>query len=201
MMRRSPDGKREVFEVSGALPGKRSRIVLVSGLGLPTKVGIGAYDLPDETWLKILNRDVSGTGLRYDMIEEVHGGMVRLDEMHLQGADQTMSMNAGATFGEGTRTAPCEDEGHIIEILDGDTVYPDGTSAWLVTDVRGKALLVSPYQTDSIEIAGILKDHIHGEFTVEQIWSGTMTASENLTVHGWPLAKSAYVPPPSITFN
>jgi len=201
MKRPSPDGKRDVYVASGPLPGKRSRVVLISGMGLPTKIGIGAPDLPDETWLDIHNRDVGGTGLRYDTIEDVHGGMIRLASRHLQGTDQVMSVDAGATFGRGTLPAPSEEEGEIIEMLDGDTFYPDGITAWLISDSEGKALLVAPYRTDSVEIADIVKDHIHGEFTVEQAWSGTMTAAEDLTVHGWPLAKSAYAPAPGITFN
>jgi hypothetical protein len=201
MMRRSPDGKRDVYVAGTPLQGKKSRIVLISGLGLPTKIGIGATDLPDETWLEIHNRDVGGSGLRYDTIEDIHGGMVRLHARAHQGRDQTFSPRAEATFGHGTLSQPKDEEGEIMEMAEGDTVYPLGVTAWLITDGRGKAVLVAPYQTNSDEIADIVKDHIHGEFTVENVFSGTMTAADELTAHGWPLAKSAYAPAPGVTFN
>jgi len=197
-MRRSPDGKRDVIEMKVPIEGRRGRVVIISGLGLPTKVGIGATDLPDEDWLAIENRGVRGGGPRYDTIETIHAGMIRLDDNPRQGTDQTFAARGGATFALGALSAPVAVEGEIMET---DPLYPEGTVPWIITGERMKCLLVAPPHFNSEEIAGMVRKAMHGEFTVEMVSAGTLTAGDPLTVPGWRLAKEAYAPKAGLALN
>lgn len=181
-MRKTPDGSREVIEMLVPVTGSRSRTVRISGLGLPPKIGVGAFDLPDETWLNLLNRDVRGGHLRYDQVETVRGGMMPLADKPLQGADQTYAARGGATFGMGTRKAPAEGSGQVVTAADG-AAKP--TMSWLVTDARRKYLLVAPDGLDSFQLTELIARAMHGEFTIEMVSSGQMTAAEEIAAPGW----------------
>jgi len=181
MMRRSPDGSREVIEMLVPVEGSLGRTVRITGLGLPPKIGIGAFDLPDNTWLDITNRFVNGQ-LRYDTVETVLGGMMPLADRHLQGPDQMYAARSGATFGIGKQKTPVEHPGEV-EFVEDDGNKP--TMAWVVSDARSKFLLVAPAGMDSFQIADAAAKAMCGEFIVEMITSGTLSATEVVAAPGW----------------
>lgn len=185
-MRKSPDGAREVIEMLVPIEGSRSRTVRVTGLGLPAKVCVGAHDLPDETWIEILNRDVKGH-LAYDSVETVRGGMMPLHDRHLQGSDQMFAVRSGATFGHGTLEAEAAKDGDVVRVEDGKGIHPGPTTAWIVTDSRMKYMLVVPAQfdLDSFGVADMITKAMCGEFMVEMVTSGSFTARDEVAAPGW----------------
>lgn len=181
-MRKSPDGKSEVIEMLVPMEGSISRTVRVTGLGLPPKIGVGAVDLPDSTWIEILNRDIKGH-LAYDTVETVRGGMMPLADRFLQDGDQIFSARSGATFGKGQLAEPDDGAGQVEKVEDGSA--PGPTSAWIVTDAARKCLLVLPHVFDSFQVAEMISEAMHGEFMVEMVTSGSMTAREEIAAPGW----------------
>lgn len=190
-MRKSPDGTRDVIEMQVPIEGSRSRTVRISGLGLPTKIGIGAVGLEDSAWLEMHNRDVPGH-LRYDTVETIRGGMMPLPENPIQGNDQTYAARSGATFGNGTRQVPAEGQGEVTKVEPDSG--PGSTMAWMVTDTRGKYLFVAPAGFDSFALAEAMAPSMHGEFIVEMLTAGTLTATDEIAAPGWRTLIEAPVP-------
>lgn len=188
-MRKSPDGKRDVVDMRVPITGSRSRIVIISGLGLPPKIGIGAVDLPDETWLEMENRFPGASNLRYDTVETLHGGMVALDDLEDDGrvkkGEHHWAARSGATFGMGLLDRPHPKPG----VIEDGSMTPTDRAAWIVTTADGRSLLVAPYELDSFEIRDVIAKQIHGEFIVEMISAGSLCAVENLAVPGWKAIK------------
>lgn len=192
--------QREVFKVDYPIRGTRSKVVLISGQGLPVKVGIGAVDLSDSTWLELQNRNLPSRGSRYYRVETVMGGLIRLHERPLQKSDQYWSARSGATVRHGALDGPSTDErGEIVEAESSD---PPDTCAWIVTDNTGKYLLVAPSYLDSVDVADMIADCVYGEFSVELVSAGTMTVSEDIVGPGWKIIKQSGVRrTPSVGLN
>jgi hypothetical protein len=117
------------------------------------------------------------------MIETVRGGMMPLDDHPLQKGDQTYAARSGATFGLGTRSSPQEGNGEAVVVEGAENSNP--TMAWLVTDERGKYLLVAPAALDSFELASKIARSMHGEFMIEMLTSGSLTACDEPAAPGW----------------
>lgn len=183
-MKKTPDGKREVVEMLVPIEGSTSRTVRITGMGLPPKIGVGAVDLPDSTWIEITNRSLKGS-LRYDTVETVRGGMMPLHERPLQGDDQAFSARSGASFGEGKRPQPDAQDGETVLVEPGEG--PGPTMSWIVTDARGQYLFVAPAGFNSSDLVDAMAKSMHGEFTVEMISAGTLTAGEKAVAPGWRL--------------
>lgn len=181
-MRRTPDGAREVVEMLVPTEGSPSKTVRITGLGLPSKIGVGAVDLPDEVWVDLCNRDLSGN-LRYDAVETVHGGMMPLHETPLQKGDQVYQSRSGCSFGDGKSAAPSRHPGEVEEVAHASPSEP--TCAWIVSDARGKSLLVVPAALDSFDLVDRLAPALEGEFTVEMVTTATVTAAEAVAAPGW----------------
>jgi hypothetical protein len=166
----------------------RTAVVVLSGDGVPSKVGIGAFDLPLEDWLRITNRHRADGP--YTRAERVAIGMIALSDNPHQTGDQTMS-KGGATFRLGTRAAVPENEGEVADAPEEHCGYD--VAPWLVTWADGrKTLMVLPKMEgsefyDSFGVADYLAPGIHGEFCIEAVDAGQMTAAADLRVPGWTL--------------
>ena len=186
-MRPNLDGNGETLETTGTLDSKRAGVVLIRGEGLPTKVGVGALDLPEDVWIDMENRDLR-SGSRYSTVTRVRLGVVALHRRHLQGNDSTYSVG-GTIFSKGTRS-PDEEVEHVgIVKLSESNFDPDGeTAAWLVMDEAGKKYLMTmPYGIDSDDFVESLKRFFPGEFQVSSVSAGVYTAAEELVAPGWAL--------------
>lgn len=176
----TPDGEREVFELKYPVNGSRSRTVIISGLGLPTKIVVGAPDLPDETHLSISNRDRNGRAPFYDTVETIELGSVSLHAKPYQGSDQSFSAKGGALFCIGALAAP--------NPITGDVAFgpkiPGDKAAWLITTENSKFICVSPHSLDSYRTRDFIRRLAHGVFTVEMISAGTFTAADDHSVPG-----------------
>ncbi len=179
--------RREVErEWDHCIDARRSSTVMIEGEGLPTKIGIGAPDLPFETWLSIQNRDVPSSGPQYDRVTQVRTGMLLLDTKPLQGRDQTYCGRSGITVRQGILPPDAAVPPGRIEHTEG--TLPRQTYAWRVVGSQGRsAILTIGMNLTSHEVADLLTKNMKGEFHVERIDSGAMTAARDPIVPGWKL--------------
>lgn len=169
------------------IPARASGTVLIEGPGMPTKVGIGAPDLPVETWLSITNRFLPADGGAYDRVRRVHAGMLALHERPLQGPDHHSGRH-GLTIREG-ELGPDDrgmEEGGLEDAV-GEP--PDETYAWRVVDSAGRNFVLTiGAPGDSFDIADGIRRFMRGPFHVARLEAATFTAAEELAVPGWTLA-------------
>ena len=182
MRTRSLDGKQDVTEMLVPIPPNTNGMVLIRGDGVPTKIGVGAPDLPAETWLDITNRFVDGAP--YTSIERVCIGVVALADEIRQGRD-VIAMRGGTTFGTGTMPADKVDEpGSMLDATEEFLDTP--TAVWLITDDAGKKYLGAfPNDADSFELRDMLVPMMKGEFSLDRVDSGTFSAAPDLAPAGW----------------
>lgn len=185
-MRKSPDGSREVVDMQVPLDGSRTRVAVVTGMGLPPKIGVSAIEFPDSEWLSLENRHLSGHK-RYDTIQTVIGGLLPLEDRHLQGHDQIFCARGGSTFGTGSMAAKEAPESEVLVRDDDDAIkqIAMGKSAWLVTEKDRKSLLVAPAGIDSFSIVEWMENNMAGEFMIEVVSAGSMTGTGELVRPGW----------------
>jgi len=169
-----------------AIAGRRSSTVLIEGDGLRAKLGIGAPDLPFETWLSLENRFLPSTGPQYDKVTRVRSGMVLLDVQPLQGRDQTSCSQPYITVGLGKLGVDqALSPGDKKEIEGG---LPEQTYAWRVVSHQGRsAVLTVEADLNSTELVGQLQKGMRGVFHVERIDTGVMTTAASPLVPGWHL--------------
>lgn len=184
-MRKAPDSEKEMQETDASLRPRYGQIVLLHGEGLASKVGVGAPELDDQSWLDIVNRNLAGA--RYTRIERLRIGAVQLAAQPLQGNDQCMTHD-GANFGSGQRAG--EDPSKPIALdarpVDTDGKYPERCPVWLVRRSEGAPMLLGmPAALDSLGVAEMLEPVLAGEFSVQSVSSGIFTAAPSIIVPGW----------------
>jgi hypothetical protein len=172
---KTSDG-RDVLLMEVDVRGKKSAMVLLSGEGLPTLVGIGSYELEPDRWLTIHNRG----GASYDTVTRVHLGMVPLTPVRAKG-EMTNVMGGGVP---GTGTGPAAEPGQILEKTFGE---PGDTSVWLVSSHKARYACVLPFGVDAVQAAEMVSEAVEGPFVVESLYAGTVRAGPDLTVPGWSL--------------
>jgi hypothetical protein len=161
MARRTFDGRDDLIEMEVPVVGRRSGVVLLQGEGLPDLVGIGAHDLPPETWLSIENR--SRRGPLYERVRHVRQGVLHLAGTISKGAYLT----GGHTYGHGKAAADkAEEPGEIIVAEPGSEAV--STAAWLGVREDGTAfLLTADMQWDSFDLREALEQALSGDFHIQ----------------------------------
>jgi len=199
-MRKTPDGSREVIEMLVPIEGRVSKVVRYSGMGLRDRIVIGSPDVAPELLLDILNRDCDGR-LVYDNYQVLRGGLVPLADVPLQKGDQTFANRGGGTFGSGRSNGQSLRPGeiHILDTAAG----PGPTAAWCLTTRDQKALLITPAALNSFELAERLPSHVEGEFLIEMLSAGVMTAGTEPVARGWRLIAEpiVHVPVNTLSFH
>lgn len=181
-MTRSPDNERDIIVMEVPIRARASRTMLVKGKDLPTRVMVGAPEIPGEIVFGILNRSLPQGSPVYDEACYLADGMVRLHAKPLQAGDQTSSSQAGATVGMGDLKKPLEISSPMIVA----PLPPFPTAAWRVTTADLKALLVMPSAFNSFDVRDHVQKQVHAQFIVERIDSGSMVVASDPCMPGWP---------------
>lgn len=178
-MSESWESKKEAGMLVPVRPSLSGAVVMY-GDGVPPKVGVGASDLPLETWLGITNRHLPGAP--YRRAERICVGVLALHDSPVQGKDMG-SIKGGQTFGSGQ--GPEQANPGEMREADEDLLGYE-TAAWLVTRQDGsKALAVLPGNMNSFEVAEYIAQFELQEFCVEAVFAATYTGAEDLLIPGW----------------
>lgn len=183
-MRKSPDGNREVIEMLVPVEGSISKTIRFSGLGLPDKIVIAEKNVDPTSLFDIVNRYADL--LTYDTYQVIRGGLTNLAKTPIQENDQTIAMRSGGTFEIGTANVEKLKPGEIRTISPDDS-SPGPTMSWIISTAESSYLLVAPQGLNSFDLAELLKDYLQGEYLIEMISAGIITASEAEEVPGWRL--------------
>ena len=182
MTERTFDDRGELVAMEVPVTGRASRTVLIRGEGLPDLIGVGAVDLPDETWLSIENR--GREGLLYTQV-----GAIRQGVLALAGTTTTSAMlRGGHTVGQGA--AAEEAVGGRLFVTEPGGQFP-GTASWIGVKEDGTAfMVVANVAWDSFQLRAALAPHVAGAFHLQYLWAGTYEAAPDLPIFGWELSMS-----------